>query len=506
MPKLLAETAAGPSVRLTNGRSAMLLLVLFVLAGGLIVLRPWWIIVGLGCAAVLAFCWRVAVQLRRSGLELWQMLVLICLAGYMVLNYGFENLTIHVGGLPLIISYGLMYLSLVLALFARQKWIRKALKDPVMLSMLVLIGVSGLHLLVDLPAYGLWAIRDASICLDGIFFLVGMFWATKLDSAALLCKWLLVIFVLNLIYSFTLPWGEQIWSWSPDSGVFLPVAIFGNFRGSGDVLTAGAMFCICIGDYLVKRPRWLMPFLAMAQLLGIAIAQTRRMYLGLVIMIILLLLLKESKKSINLVLMLGSGIVVLFLATTVGDLKINGRIGPVNLSFFGAHIRSMSGAEDTPGSSVQSRFDWVDEAMEHFHAHPILGEGFGQPLLTDVDDNGAVTRMPHNSSLTILARLGIVGFAIWLVFHLSLIGTFLYALLRKRQGNRQFHDLVLWLFLFYILFMIASFVEAPFEFPSAAVRFYVLMGFAVGLIRWQLPKQCSSTAMPLPATPVATTA
>jgi hypothetical protein len=48
------------------------------------------------------------------------------------------------------------------------------------------------------------------------------------------------------------------------------------------------------------------------------------------------------------------------------------------------------------------------------------------------------------------------------------------------------HAFILWLFLFYVLFMISSLVEGAFEFPSGAISFYFFMGFALGLMRWQL--------------------
>ena len=90
----------------------------FLLLGGLAVLHP---LFALGCFAVVAalgLCLVAIVLARRAGLELWQMLLLTALTGYMVLNYGFENLAIHLGGVPLIISYGLMYAAMVFAVFS----------------------------------------------------------------------------------------------------------------------------------------------------------------------------------------------------------------------------------------------------------------------------------------------------------------------------------------------------------------------------------------------------
>ena len=156
----------------------------------------------------------------------------------------------------------------------------------------------------EIPSYGIWAVRDATMCLDGIFMLLGMLWAMKANSTVFVTKWLMAVFVLNMFYSFTQPWGEKLWSWSPHSGFFLSVPIIGNFNGRGDVLMAGAVFCICVGSYVIKRPSWLMLVLAGAQFLGIAIAQTRRMYIGAVVVLIILVLLGEAKKFAKLLILL----------------------------------------------------------------------------------------------------------------------------------------------------------------------------------------------------------
>jgi hypothetical protein len=478
---------SGP--RLTRfDRSDVAWFSLFVLAGSLAILYPLVLVISLAVAGAVALCWLGVVTVRRADLELWQVLALIALTGYMLLNYGFENMAFHVGGFPIIVSYGLMYAALGLAIFKHHAEILKAAKEPAVLCMLGLLLLAIFHLAFDVPAYGLWALRDSSMCLDGMFMVLGMLWALKENSLTFFGKWMLVLFALNLVYSFTLPWADRIWSWSPESGVFLSVPILGNFNGTGDLLLSGALFCICLGGYLLTRPRWMMLFLALAQFLGVAISQVRRMYIATVVVILILALLGETKKYAKLLILLPAAIVVIILVTSVGGLKITGRIGVVNLEFFKDHIRSMSDAEGTPGSSVESRVVMADEAMQHFRAHPVMGEGFGLPLLNIIDENnGSVTRMPHNSSLSYLARLGSVGFAVWIAFHFCLIKRFVHAVRRRHlYPNKKLSAFVLWFFLYYVLFMIGSLVEAAFEFPSGAVPFYFLMGFALGLMRWQL--------------------
>jgi hypothetical protein len=469
-------------------RSDVAWFALFVLAGGLAILHPIVLLVALAVAAAIGVCWLMVLGVRRAHLEFWQVLLVIALSGYILLSYGFENLAFHVGGFPIIVSYGLVYGALALAFLAHRHLMARALKEPAVLCMLALFVLALLHLVIEIPSYGIWAVRDATMCLDGIFMLLGVLWALKANSTVFMTKWLMVVFVLNMFYSFTQPWGEKLWAWSPQSGVFLSVPLLGNYNGRGDLLLSGALFCICVGGYVIKRPSWLMLFLAGMQFLGIAIAQTRRMYVGAVVVLIILVLLGEAKKFGKLFILLPASVIVILLVTTVGGLEISGRVGTVNLDFFTQHIRSIQNSEGTPGSAVESRFLMADEAIQHFREHPVLGVGFGQPLLTDIDEtNGAVTRMPHNSSLSYLARLGVIGFAAWIAFHLLLTKRFIIALRRRDScEDKRVSSFVLWFFLFYVLFMISSLVEAPFEFPSSAVPFYFFMGFALGLIQQHL--------------------
>jgi len=460
---------------------------LLVLAGGVGALYP---TLWLGClavAAVIGICWAVFAITGRAGLELWQVIALTILGGYMVLNYGFDNLAVHLGGFPILIAYGLIYVSLALAVFAHRHLVPEALHEPALLSVLAILGLSFFHLLTDIPAYGSRAFRDGTMCFDGIFLLMGLLWARRTDSPDFLAKWLLVVFVLNMFYSATLPWSGQIWSWSPQSGAYVPVPLLGNYHGSGDILFAGATFCICVGSYVVSRPRWLMTFLVLGQLLGIAITQVRRMYLGIVVVILILILAGEIKKFAKLFILVPAALAVVFAVTSWGGLEISGRVGKVNLQFFADHLRSLSGAEDAPGSDPQTRVSMGREALQHFYAHPLIGEGFGRPLTSDMDpDNGMVTRTPHNTTITYMGRLGVVGVTLWGAFHLCVLSRFFYAFRRRQSYDKRRYAFILWLFLYYVLFMMTSLVESPFEYPASAIPFYFLIGFALGLIRWHL--------------------
>ena len=437
--------------------------------------------------AVLGAIWLGLANLRRTGLEVWQIVLLIPLSGYVLLNYGFENISIHLGGVPIIISYLLMFTVLGLAWLSNPGMSRVVRQEPAVFFLSAMFVLACLHLVVNVPTYGIWAFRDASMCFDCIFIVLGLLWSRRKVSITPLMKWLMVILLLNAFYSLTFPWQEKIQAWSPKSGVFLQIPLLGNYRGNYLYLGLGALFYLFLSQRVFKWPRWIVLFLAMVQLFGLAILQARQMYVALLVIIVLLLLMGEVKKSGKLVLILGVPITAVVLLTVIG-LEIPGRIGPVRTDFFLEHFRSISGAEDTPGAKVSGRIEWYQEVFARIRKNPMFGEGFGQPLITFENDQfGNSVRQPHNSSATVLARLGILGLLPWLGLHFYVVKRFLYAYRRRRQLDHRSADLNLWLFMLYLVFMISSLVEPAFEFPSAAVPFYFFLGLALGLIRWQIP-------------------
>jgi hypothetical protein len=466
----------------------------FLSLGILAVLRPFFAPGLFATAAFFGCGWLALRYVRRTSLELWQILLLAALTGYIIPNYGFENVAFHVGGIPIIVSYLLMFASLALALVSHrhsQLITIRALQEPAMVCLLALLLLSCFHLLLDVPTYGIWAIRDASMFTDGIFLVLGLLWAMKRNSTMPLVKWLMVVFVLNLLYGYTLPWGEQLRDWSPKFGVFHQASLLGNYHGTDIYLLAGALFCIFVGNHVVKWPRWTMYVLTMAQLFGLAIHQARAMYLGLVVILFLLFLVREGRKSAQFILLLFVAFVPVLLLSVLG-IEIPGRVGPVNMSFLMQNVRSIVGKEDeagTAGATIDSRFDWYDQVFERIGRNPVLGEGFGQPLIDFIEEGGATVRQPHNSSVTVLARLGAVGLAIWVVFHLCLMKRFIHAFRRRRYWKGIVSDLVLWLFALYLVCMISISVQPGLEFPSGAVPFYFFVGFTLGLIRSQVPEE-----------------
>lgn len=468
---------------------------LFILAvvGALVVAYPpAMLVISLSYAvfAVLASFLR-----RAAGIGFWQVLVYVTLSGYIVLNYGFANLAFRVAGVPLIVGHTLMFTALALAVLSNPERLFIALREPAMLCVSVLILLACIHLAYDVPRYGLYAVRDSSVFLEGIFLLLGLWWVRSKRAASVLMKLLFCLFLLNLLYSFSYFWAGSLSAWSPKSGIFRFVPVMGFYAHNYVYLLAGALFCLWVAPETIKWPGWVLLLLAVLQLFGLAIHQARSMYVGILVLPVVLLVLTEFRRLAKLTLTVFLGLGVLLLVTSLLPFDLPGRVGPTKVDFLKEHARSLLLERGTPAlGTIYHRWQWYKQVWERSRSSTtnlIFGEGFGKPLIEFQGRGGVAVRQPHNTHLTVLARLGLVGLAFWTLFHLSIISRFLHTLLWRRHTDKSLSGLVLWLFCFYLLSMIATTVQPHLEFSYGAIPFYFLMGVALDI----MPRQFESSVL-----------
>jgi len=415
----------------------------------------------------------------------------MALSGYIVLNYGFANVALRIGGLPVILGHALMFAGLTFALLDRRSSMVSALRDPAILSLAGLILLSVIHLCFDVPRYGLMAFRDASLHLEGVFILTGWLWGTEEPVRKALTKWLFAVFVANLLCSFTFPWAESITAWSPKSGIFLVVPIFGSYGTTAPYLLAGALFCLWVARDAIKLPNWVFWVLALGQVLGLALLQARSMYVAIPVVFVMLIFLRQPSRAAGLAALVTGSLVVLVLGVSLG-IEVQGRIGPVRPGFLEEHAESLFLVPGSPAvGSINDREKWTTDLWARVTSSTtnlLVGEGFGLPLIDFQTPEGVPVRQPHNTSLSVLARLGLVGMLPWTLFHLCIIGRFLRTLRRRGSFDKQSSSLVLWLLMFYVTIMLTTSVQPLLEFSYGAIPFYFLMGFALRLMRRQLRK------------------
>jgi O-antigen ligase len=90
---------------------------------------------------------------------------------------------------------------------------------------------------------------------------------------------------------------------------------------------------------------------------------------------------------------------------------------------------------------------------------------------------GGVTREPHNSVISVVARLGLIGLISWLWMQIELFRTGLRAYLKcRRTGRRQSADLVLLQIAFAVLMLASCLGEDTMEKPYNAISYYAFWG------------------------------
>ncbi len=445
------------------------------------------IVIALGAGTVLLI---IFIQARRIRMETWQVITLICLTGYVVLNYGFENLSVPLGPLRVLpVGELLMVAALIVAASScKGSLLREALKSPPILCILALLLLTVFHLVVDVPDHGLYALRDSTFAFEALFLLLGILWTAQERNIALLAKWLMFLFIVTAIYSYTFPWAERLQAWSLISGPFHSVPLVGNYQTVAIYLLSGALFCIWVAPSLVSWPHWVLRALAIIQLAGLGILQSRAMYTGIALIFVILFLLRQRKRISQFLSTLawafGLLVVTILVLSAIGW-KVQGRLGPMNLSSLTREVESIwpSSAESAELGHESDRRAWYGEVWNKVGPSPsrlVAGVGFGDPLIDFLSDTGQPIRQPHNSSLNVLGRLGFLGLSIWLLF-LSLVVRRLWnAAHEARMIAGVSCPLHLWLLAFAVLGLLDSLVQPYFEFSHSSVPFFFLVGVALG--------------------------
>jgi hypothetical protein len=134
------------------------------------------------------------------------------------------------------------------------------------------------------------------------------------------------------------------------------------------------------------------------------------------------------------------------------------------------------------------RLEWWRRIVGYTLRGPHFWSGKGYGINLADDDGFQVTndhslRSPHNSHLTILARSGVPGLALWILFHTTFAWSLLSA---RRQANREARRNVaavcVWLFALWLAMSINATFDVYLEGPQGAVWFWSVVGLGIAVI------------------------
>jgi hypothetical protein len=410
----------------------------------------------------------------------------VILVGYAVAGRGFA----YIGQKPVFIGDAVLLVG-TLALLTRARGVRL---HPLhgLIALFMLLGA--FRTFPYVTAYKVNTIRDAALwgycmfalALSAFVRIEHIRWAVERYRRFVpwLVAWIPIAAVISMTHS------SPGW---PNSGI--PMI---DFKG-GDMgvhLTIAATF-VLLGLYSHgQRQRglrsestfWLCWFVAVAPVLAMSRSSILSIGLGLVTATLF-------RRSVRVLpFLLAAGAVLLTLVVFNVSVPVGGGQNLSTTNLLQNAVSIVSNKQDQGGhgathqnlnGSKQFRLRWWTKIVDYTIHGPYFwkGKGFGLNL-ADSDgfqlDSKHTLRAPHNSHITVLARMGVPGLVSWALLQLGFAATMLTWTLRARRlGARLWSLFDSWLLVAWLAIMIDTSFDPYLEGPQGAIWLWSIVG--VGL-------------------------
>lgn len=423
-----------------------------------------------------------ARQLQRH--DLYLRVLWIALACYAIAGKGFA----YIGFPPVFIGEILLVSGLAIWIRLRLVGLNSAAPAQVLMIAYMLWGA--LRTIPGIGQYGTEALRDAVVWGYGLFALIvaGVLTARPQRLAELdrsYFKFVKVFLAITPVAFVIGMWGSKFIPELPGSGM----PIFGPYKTSDAMLHLTGCFAylsVCIPSMSMIRP-WV--FACM----GGSIVCNFNGRAGLVAFAaggaVVAILRPFNRLAIGTFVMAAVALAMFWVTDLRIELPPSGRY----LSFeqFSDNISSITGDTDREelGGSKRWRLEWWNTIYQYtFHGKYFWnGKGFGVNL---ADDDGFQVmsdhslRSPHNGHLTILARTGVPGFALWVAAQLAWALMIFDAFIRAaRAKERRWMGIFVCLLAYWAAFIANISFDVFLEGPVGGIWFWVLFGVGLAAAR-----------------------
>jgi hypothetical protein len=412
-------------------------------------------------------------------------LLLFLLTGYAVLGKVFA----YLGVPPLYVGEIVLLLGLV-ALIRSGCLIALAASIP-SLFLLTFLGLAAFSMSMTFGRYGVDALRDSVVVLYGIFaFIVaalllenplrieGIIRFYRVFATVYACVPIVLMvvgpLVLQVIPSWPTAGAPMVFVKSGEAGVHLAGITAFTLLGFRRQTWTWSLFLILGAAIVVSQNRGGMLAFAVPSAIAVVFATDRRKFLQLV--------------SVGLV------ISVIAIVTNV-DIQLAGtrRLQFSQFTDNVASVFSDSTTHDLDGTK-EWRTRWWETIVNYtIHGDRFWsGRGFG-PNLAETDGYGnwargdAPLRSPHSAHMTILARLGVPGLALWVsmlvVWFSTMFGN---AYMAWRNGEPAWGRFFIFVPCYALAAIIDSSFDVALEGPMIGIWFWSLIGVGIGtsMVYW----------------------
>jgi hypothetical protein len=361
------------------------------------------------------------------------------------------------------------------------------------LILLCLTGWVASRTALDFPRYGVDSLRDSVIVIYGAFAFITATLViehpARLDRVVryyrFFCAWFPILSSVVLLLLVT---GAPQPSW-PFSGW----PLFSTRTGEMAVHLAGCLAFVLLGFRKVGW-LWCVCFLVSAAAI---FAQSRGGMLAVVVAGMLATFLSRNGKQVFRLALVAA--IICLVAGLVGfGIDTAGGRG-LRLEQITANVTSLFG-DSTTGNldgTKRWRMGWWEAIIQYtLHGEYFwYGKGYGPNLavvdgfVVGLETDGPPLRSPHNAHLTILARSGVPGLALWVAMLATWFGMLARnaraALLRGDMAWARFFQ---WLVCYLLALVIDATFDVALEGPMLGIWFWTLFGLGLGssLVYWSM--------------------
>lgn len=416
---------------------------------------------------------------RRGPADRWLVGLSVLLFGYAVFGRSFA----YLGVPPIFIGEVMLAGGLALLLLVRRPV--TLIAAPPMAAAAALLAWVALRTVPYLSGYGLDAPRDAMVAGYALYAAVVAALVLQRPERLpeLLVRYRVLVLVLCggawLLYLIVRSFQESVPTlpWAPD------VHVIANKPGDLVVHMAGVVAFVVLGW---RRAGPVLLALMVVGSAALMVGNRGGMVGFLLAMGVFAVLKPRSARAGRMVYALAL-LIVLGLAVDTSHLSTNEGNRSISVEQLWENLKSVVGKSDQQMLSTTT--EWRKEWWSLIVGYTVHGEyrwtgkGFGRNIAVEdgfkTDDEGSL-RSPHSVHMTLLARGGLPGVALWALVH----GLWWIGLLRAWRFARH-HDLQPWMGFFALcaVYWTAAVVNASFdvylEGPMGAIWFWTVFGAAV---------------------------
>jgi hypothetical protein len=412
-------------------------------------------------------------------------ILLFLLGGYLILDYAFMQLRVPPTGFG--IPLGELFLVFAL-LTTNIPVVLGRMGTVVSLIPFLAWWTYGFgRLAFDSLERGFWSFRDATQVIESLYLIVGFSVAGHPANLRRFVRWVPIFLIMAAVYCLGFPMQMTLIAISPKlyGASNEAVAVFGTYGVINTILLLTAFY------FLIKQNRnvpriWLLLAAYACIAFAIIFVQQRTVYLQLVCVILLLLCLRRDA-LVPMGFALPAVLFALMVITTF-DLRVSGRLTEkITMSFLWDHIQAIFGTgadrNDAVGAAAQGvslRYSWWEQIYNKVTSDAVSllsGLGYGIPLTDFFDDRGTSVREPHNSYISVVGRLGLIGMVCWLWVQLELVKAWVKVYHRTRRlAWSKGTEFLLLCIAFSLLLLANAMGEDAMEKPYLAIPYYALWG------------------------------